>query len=254
MLLTEDGVELDATHDPAADGSRELAVVVVHGFTGSLARPQIRAVVAVLRARAGVVALDLRGHGRSGGASTVGQRERLDLDAAVGWARALGYRRVATLGFSLGAATVLQQAAAAAPGSALRPDAVVAVSAPSRWNYRGTAAMRRLHRGISTAPGRAVLATAFGTRVRPVRWQDDPFDAAPLPPDAAVGLIPPTPLLLVHGDRDQYFPVEHLRWLERAARGGAQTWLEPGMGHAEHAAGPALVSRIADWVRDRIGP
>ena len=50
-------------------------------------------------------------------------------------------------------------------------------------------------------------------------------------------LIAPTPLLIVHGDRDGYFPVDHPRMLADAAGGHAELWLEPGMGHAENAAG-----------------
>ena len=68
----------------------------------------------------------------------------------------------------------------------------------------------------------------------------------PLSPVEAVPLIAPTPLLIVHGDRDPYFPVDHPRML--AAAGPAQLWLERGMGHAENAADEALLERIASWL------
>src|SRR5438445_790775 len=74
-----------------AEPARPLAVVVAHGFTGSIDKPAVRAVVDALAKHAGVVAFDFRGHGRSSGHSTLGDKEILDLDAAVRHARELGY-------------------------------------------------------------------------------------------------------------------------------------------------------------------
>lgn len=121
-------------------------------------------------------------------------------------------------------------------------DAVVAVSAPARWYYRGTAPMRRLHWLVTRPVGRAVGRHVLHTRIHHRDW-----DPVPLSPVESVPLIAPTPLLIVHGDRDPYFPVDHPRMLADAAAGGADLWLEPGMGHAEHAAGDELLARIARW-------
>ena len=65
--------------------------------------------------------------------STLGDKEIDDLDVAVRYARELGYQRIATIGFSMGGSVVLRQAA-------LRGgvDAVVSVSGPGHWYYRGT--------------------------------------------------------------------------------------------------------------------
>lgn len=51
----------------------------------------------------------------------------------------------------------------------------------------------------------------------------------------------------LHGDRDPYFPLDHPRMLAEAAGDTADLWLEPGMGHAEHAAADSLLARIAAW-------
>src|SRR6185369_16808516 len=129
---------IDAAHDRGPD---ELAVVVAHGFTGSWRRPAVRRVAELFATRAGVISFDFRGHGRSGGNSTVGDREVFDLQAAIDWARELGYARIATVGFSMGASIVVRH-------TGLHRDeteAVVAVSGPSRWYYRGTVPMRRVH-------------------------------------------------------------------------------------------------------------
>lgn len=245
-LVTSDGVRISARHDAPREAEAAgpgLAFVVAHGFTLHHRREHVRAIVAVLRGHGGVVSFDFRGHGSSGGLSTVGDLETADLDVAVARARELGYRRVVTVGWSMGASVAVRHAAL--HGGV---DAVVAVSGPSRWHYRGTPPMRLLHRGVETRLGRVVLARAFGTRVAADGWEPPPA-----PPDAVAGRIAPVPLLVVHGDADRYFPVEHARWLVRAAGPTATLWEEPGFGHAETAAGPELVARIARWAEDACG-
>ncbi|MFD8367460.1 alpha/beta fold hydrolase [Streptomyces hygroscopicus] len=114
-MLTDDGVPIEARYEPSptpgAEPSGTLALVLGHGFTGSLERPALRRVASAFRQRTAVITFSFRGHGRSGGRSTVGDREVLDLAAAVAWARRLGHRRVATVGFSMGGSVVIRQAA-----------------------------------------------------------------------------------------------------------------------------------------------
>jgi fermentation-respiration switch protein FrsA (DUF1100 family) len=234
-----DGVAIDACHDP---GSDSLAIVVAHGFTGSWQRPAMRRVAAEFGQHAGVVSFDFRGHGRSGGASTVGDLEVLDLEAAVDWARELGYARVATVGFSMGASVVVRHAGLAA-GSGLA--AVVAVSGPSRWYYRGTPAMRRTHWVIERPMGRLVSRVALRTRISAAGW-----NPIPEAPHEVVARIAPVPLLVVHGEADHYFPVEHAEQLFELAGEPKELWLESGFGHAENAASPELLRRIAQWIAD----
>lgn len=233
-----------AAHDPAAP--RDLAVVVAHGFTGSWRRPAVRAVVAALTSYAGVVSFDFRGHGRSSGRSTVGDLEVLDLDAALAWARLLGYRRVATVGFSMGASVVVRHAGlrSGTPGA---PDAVVAVSSPSRWYYRGTRPMQRVHVAIEHPLGRRFAALALGTRIAADGW-----DPVPEPPVALAPRIAPVPLLVVHGDRDAFFPLDHGQALFDAACEPKELWVEPGMGHAEVGASADLLDRIGAWLRAQV--
>ncbi|MEU7640582.1 alpha/beta hydrolase family protein [Streptomyces sp. NPDC039016] len=269
-LLTDDGVRIEAARTPrnplpealSAPSSgpfpapaTDLAIVLAHGFTGSLERPALRRAAAALSQHADVITFSFRGHGGSGGRSTVGDREIHDLTAAVRWARSLGHRRIATVGFSMGGSVVLRQAALHGRRRAgggwgehgertdASPDVVVAVSAPARWYYRGTASMRRLHWAVTRPTGRLVSRVGLRTRVHPEEW-----DPVPLSPTEAVPLIAPTPLLLVHGDRDAYFPLDHPRMLMAAADPATTAlWIEPGFGHAENAAGPELLRRIGAW-------
>jgi pimeloyl-ACP methyl ester carboxylesterase len=144
-LVTEDGVPIDAIHVP---GNKDLAIVVAHGFTLSWQRPNVWRIANRFNRGAGVLSFDFRGHGRSGGLSTMGDREIRDLDVVVRWARELGYRRIAAVGFSMGASTVLRYA-----GLVGGLDAVVSVSGPGRWYYRGTQSMRWVHRAVEHRVG-----------------------------------------------------------------------------------------------------
>lgn len=284
VLRTDDGTRIEAVYEPCTAGAGAspegvgagTAIVIAHGFTGSADRPAVRRAARVFAQRAAVITFSFRGHGRSGGVSTVGDREVLDLAAAVAWARSLGHERVVTVGFSMGGSVALRHAAlytqpsdaadaaglpetsgtslggiAAREGrtearTAEHTDAVVSVSAPARWYYRGTAPMRRLHWVVTRPAGRIVGRYGFRTRIDRREW-----DPVPLPPVAAVPLIAPVPLLIVHGDQDPYFPLDHPRMLAEAAAGGAELWLERGMGHAENAADESLLTRIADWTASR---
>ncbi|UFR03240.1 alpha/beta fold hydrolase [Streptomyces sp. Go40/10] len=248
FLCTLDGIPIDSVYDPASavyetlpdaspPPSRDLVFVIAHGFTGDVDRPHVRRVAGVLRGYGAVVTFSFRGHGRSGGRSTVGDKEVLDLAAAVEWARGLGHTRVVTVGFSMGGSVVLRHAALYGG-----TDAVVSVSAPARWYYRGTAPMRRLHWLVTRPEGRLVGRYGLRTRIHHRDW-----DPVPLSPVQAVPEIAPTPLLIVHGDRDGYFPLDHPRMLAEAAGDHGELWIEAGMGHAEHAAGDALMARIGHW-------
>ncbi|MER7483510.1 alpha/beta fold hydrolase [Streptomyces sp. NPDC126510] len=251
FLRTSDGVAIDAVYEPGAavrdtsgTPSGHPVFVVAHGFTGAVDRPHVRRIAEAFARYGGVVTFSFRGHGMSGGHSTVGDREVLDLAAAVAWARDRGHARVVTVGFSMGGSVVLRHAA-------LHPretDAVVSVSSPARWYYRGTAPMRRLHWLVTRPEGRVVGRYGFRTRIHHRDW-----NPVPLSPVEAVPRIAPTPLLIVHGDADGYFPVDHPRMLAAAAGDQGELWLEPGMGHAEHAADDELLARIGEWGVGRAG-
>jgi fermentation-respiration switch protein FrsA (DUF1100 family) len=240
-LVTEDGVPIEAIH---LRGAGDLAIVVAHGFTLSWQRPNVWRIANRFNRMAGVLTFDFRGHGRSGGLSTLGDREIKDLDVVVAWARELGYRRIVAVGFSMGASIVLRHA-----GLIGGLDAVVSVSGPGRWYYRGTESMRRVHFAAEHRIGRFVVNRWLKTRISPEGWK-----LVPVPPAEAAAQISPVPLLIVHGDKDHYFPPEHARQLYGAAREPKELWLIPGMGHAEAACNAELVDRIGDWIAAAIAP
>jgi len=245
QLTTIDGIRLDGCRwppdggaDPGSGPAGPLAIVIAHGLAGSWRRPATIRIAEELRRHGAVYAFDFRGHGRSSGRSTVGDLEVLDLDAVVRQARADGWDRVATVGFSMGGSIVLRHA-----GLHRGVDAAVSVSGPGRWFYRDTWPMRRAHFVIERRLGRAVARAVLRTRISARRW-----DPIPVSPTEAAAKIAPTPLLVVHGDRDPFFPVDHAQDIYAAAGEPKELWIEPGFGHAEGAIEPALVGRIGGWV------
>lgn len=243
-LLADDGTVVAAVHQPRwparDDGDKSLAVVVVHGFMAHARHPRTLRIAGWLRHHAGVVLLDLRGHGASRGVSTLGWQEVRDVEAAVEWARSLGYARVATLGFSLGAAVVLRHAALYGG-----VDAVAAVSGPGRWYYRGTTGMRLIHWLVLAPPGRALVRMGRRTRITRRRW------AEPLPLDPAAAASEVTaPMLIVHGGRDSLIPVDHAWEIDAAAGGRATLWVLPSFGHAEAGVDATLAGRIGEWLEE----
>jgi fermentation-respiration switch protein FrsA (DUF1100 family) len=166
----------------------------------------------------------------------VGHREVLDLDAAVAALRRLGYADIVTCGWSMGGSVVLRHAAL--HGGV---EGVVSVSALSRWYYKDTKPMQRVHWAIETRLGRIIAHRALRTRISAAGWTDDDFPEAPV---EVVPRISPIPVLFVHGDRDHYFPVEHPEALYAAAKQPKELWLVEGFGHAESAATPELLDRI----------
>jgi dienelactone hydrolase len=166
----------------------------------------------------------------------VGRDEVYDLEAAVRFARELGYRDVVTCGWSMGGSIVLRHAALIGG-----VEAVVSVSAVSRWFYRDTKAMRRVHWAIESRVGRLIARRAFQTRITPDGWDSG---ATPESPVEVIGRIAPVPVLIVHGDEDHYFPLEHPEALFDAAGDPKELWIERGFAHAESGASAELLDRI----------
>ena len=238
-LVTEDGVPIETVHLPGPNGPRDLAIVMAHGFTQSWQTPMVWKIAKRFNRTAGVVTFDFRGHGRSGGLSTLGDKEIHDLDVAVRYARQLGYSRVATVGFSMGGSVALRQG-----GLIGCVDAVVSVSGPGHWFYRGTLPMRRVHFAAERRIGRLFAKYVLNTRISADGWPTPD----PLPPADAAARISPVPVLIVHGDKDIFFPPDHGRELYDGAGEPKELWLLPGFGHAERSTDESLVDRIAAWV------
>jgi pimeloyl-ACP methyl ester carboxylesterase len=241
-LRARDGAHLEGwLFHPRVPASGNCAVVL-HGIADS--RSGAAGFARLFLNRGDVVLTpDIRAHGRSGGAMlTYGLLEKYDL---VDWAAQLrarqGCRKMYALGESLGAALVLQ-AAAAAPVF----DAVVA-----EGSYAGFAdvALYRVRR-YAVVPHFLSSATAnlmvwSGIALVRLRYGLDLTQASPILGIAATSC----PVLLIHGDRDGETPSSHSIALARA-NPKVVLWIVHGAGHTgAWGANPALFeSRVTAWL------
>lgn len=232
-IVASDATPLVGSWLPGPDASAP-AVVLAHGFAAHRRKPSYARLADGLAAHAHVLAIDLRGHGASGGQSTFGDREALDVDAAVAWLRARGHARVVVVGASMGATSVLH---AVATGT--RVEAAVVVSAPAIIDEDpASEVMQRLQRHWRSPVSRAGMRWAIGVRVvHPARWQRPGH-----PRDLAAHVD--VPLLAVHGEDDAYFPATDARAICDATP-TSRFWLEPaGFGHAEDGFTAAFADRL----------
>ena len=110
-MTTRDGIALSGWYLPSRNGA---AVVVLHG-SGSNRSNMLDHVAVLARHRYGVLAIDARGHGRSGGeAMDLGWFGALDVDAAVSFLERqpeVDAARIGALGLSMGGVEALTAAA-----------------------------------------------------------------------------------------------------------------------------------------------
>lgn len=233
-LRTSDGLRIAGSWLPGPNHDAPV-VVLAHGFAASRRKPAYAFLADVLAGYAHVLSIDLRGHGESPGECTWGDAERLDVVAAVRAVREAGHRQVIAAGLSMGGTAVLH---AAAEGAAV--DAVVAISTPA-WLGRIEGPGARQVNDLWTTPWKRNAFRWFaGVRlVPPERWA--PFTH---PRDLAAKLD--VPLLVVHGEDDDYFPPHHATALATAAGGPSTLWIEPQFGHAEDGVTPAFVHRLGN--------
>ncbi len=168
-----------------------------------------------------VLTFDLRGHGDSeGDRFSLGQHERRDVAAAVGFLQARGFEpsRVALLGESMGAGTVLQ-AVAERPG-------VGPVIADSAYS-----------------DGRAVIAEVGSNYTGLPSWFDPgiflaarlfDLDVDQIRPAAIVRAHPEHAYLFIACELDRTVPPHHSRDLAAAsANAGTRLWIAPACGHVQ---------------------
>jgi alpha-beta hydrolase superfamily lysophospholipase len=234
-LHTTDGVEL-VTRTWWSEGEPRAIVVLVHGLSSTKDHPHVVALAAALQRRSlDVLSYDARGHGESGGYSTLGDLERLDVAAAVAFARTR-HPRVVVVGASMGAIAAL---AYAQTDPALA--GVVVVSSPADWRIPFrlrallTVALAR------TKPGRAVAARRTHVRIHPTWNPTEP------PRSVASKVVSTVPLAIVHGRRDRLIPFNFSLTVSLAELSDAHSVVVPGMGHAFDPVGHEAICQALGW-------
>ena len=236
-LVTDDGVRL-AAHRLEGPADAPGTVVLVHGFSQSSRMPRIHTFAHHLARRMHVIVPDLRGHGASGGLSSMGPKEPLDVKAAV--EAADPSLPVVTVGISLGGAAVLLHG-----GTFGGVAGVVAISAPAWWGAWDTPATKRIQRYAMTPAGRRFLAVFMRTRIAQV------CEGVPHAEEQA-GAIAPAFTIVVADPADHYFSEEHPQTIYRWANEPKDLWLRPGTGHGTDLLSPAFADRLLDDLGRRL--
>lgn len=236
-LEAADGTRLAGWYIPAAApiGREGPTVVIVHGHGSN--KNALLPIAEVLHAEYNLVLFDQRNHGQSFGTeTTVGVRERLDLEAVVEWLQATyAPTSVAVFGESMGAIT-----AANAVASGVAVQALILDSAPANV---ASAAQRRVESagyplGLP-ASWAIMLGALFRTGV-------DVTAADPLITIDGVGSVP---VLIIQGDADDSIdPTSADQLAAAAADAGVQVEVHmcAGAGHSKSV--EVCPDEYRDWV------
>jgi alpha-beta hydrolase superfamily lysophospholipase len=239
-VRTADNVKLSGLRYGGREA--ETAVVFAHGFTGTQYN---RRVVALARQLAqggmAVYTADFRGHGASGGLSTLGDLEVNDLDAMVAAARR-DQQRVVSVGASMGGFVALRHA-----GLGGDVDAVVSISSPAVGREPSLPRARLLGRTVRSARGRRLLER-LGTRVAPVAATDI------APPLDLASRIAPVPVAIVHGGRDRYVPLADAHALYDRLGEPKRLIVLPRFGHGEAGFTSDFAVRLGRLIADLLAP
>lgn len=233
-MTAADGVLLSGWYVPSSNGA---AVIVRHG-AGSTRSDTVAQAQVLARHGYGVLLVDARGHGASGGrAMDLGWYGEADTAAAVDLLLdrpEVDARRIGVLGMSMGGEEAL-----GAAGADRRIRAVVAEGATGR-----------------TAADKAWMAEEFGLSGRIQGLLDaltyglvDLLTAASPPPTLRESVVAasPTPILLIVGEKSPDEPLAGQR-LVAAAPGSVALWVVPGAGHIG-----GLATAPEEWERRVIG-
>ena len=228
-LHAADGTELFAWFLPAR-GKAQGTVLYLHG-NGQNISTQFANVAWMPAAGFNVLALDYRGYGGSQGTPSLAGAQ-LDIDAAM---TALLARpdvdpgRIAVFGQSLGGALAIYYVA----HSRYR-DNVKALVVDSAFSDYERIGQEKLAAAIVTWPFQWFASLTIDNRYSP---------------EAAVRLLSPVPLLLIHGDADTLVPLHHSQRLYELAGYPKQLWVVPGAGHIQAVKEKEVRRRLGEYLK-----
>jgi pimeloyl-ACP methyl ester carboxylesterase len=223
-LVAADGTRLAGWYIPAEAqiGPAGPTVVMVHGHGSN--KNALLPLAQVLHPDYNLVLFDQRNHGQSlGTETTVGVRERMDVEAVVEWLRATyDPTAVAVFGESMGTITATNAVASGLPVQALILD-----SAPANV---ASAAQRRMEGANYPLALPASWAIMLGALFR------TGLDVTSADPVITIDDVGAVPVLIIQGDADAAIdPTSADQLATIAADAGVQAELHicPGAGHAQ---------------------
>lgn len=235
-VRTEDGLQIAGIHLDRQDS--ETLTLYIHGFLSNKNHRAVPRFVQALSDHFDVMAIDLRGHGESEGGCTMGAHEVLDIQATVEYARSLGYRRIITIGSSMGGAAVIRHAALYGT-----QDGVVTIGAYAHSQEIGPPVTDYGLQLLYTAGrmGDWLSYLVRGTRLDALHEHESP--------EELVGKIAPLPLLLIHGEWDYTVHPVSAQRLYDAANDPKELVVVPRTGHDLPLLTSQTAARIHDWMR-----
>jgi uncharacterized protein len=212
-VVADDGVVLSGLFLPSTNGA---AVIVQHGYRGS--RAGVLHIVAMLHEHGyGVLAMDLRGHGASGGETiSFGRDEARDLDRVFEFLAAqdgVQRDRIGMYGWSLGGAVTILHAA--------RNTELAAAMVDSPFDAINTSNIAEFTDMRWPLP--SLIGTAMALQLD-LDWEAE----API---AQVAQISPRPLYIMVAGADRTVDAASGDRLFEAAGEPKQRWYEPELDH-----------------------
>lgn len=229
-LTADDGVRLSVWLIPRAERPGDTAIVLLHGYPATKA--DLLPLAAAMHPHFTTLLLDLRSFGESGGRmTTLGFRERADVQKAVDLLADRGYAKIGVFGISLGGAAGIM---AAAEDS--RIGAVAAYAPFSDLANLADETYRRF------GPLRIFLAEPMFLWAQ-LFFGGDPRTVSPL--SAATRLD--EPVLLVHNRSDEQVSFRNAQRLQVALRDNPQAefYFPDSGGHQDLP--PDLYQRLIDF-------
>jgi dipeptidyl aminopeptidase/acylaminoacyl peptidase len=213
-FIAADGIALRGWYIPPQNGA---VIILAHGYAAN--RELLLPEAQILAGHGyGALLFDFRGHGQSDAVPiAVGDPQRRDLTAAVNFVAAQpGVEWIGGLGFSMGAATMIQ---VAAKDDRLR--AVVAEASFARFS-EVIDDKARLLGPLTQWPSRWAVKHA-GVEIDDMEPVDD------------LCAISPRPILLIYGSRDRFIPPGTAQSMFDAACDPVEKWLIDGAAHENYA-------------------
>lgn len=230
-IETPDGVRLHAWYLPA-QGEARGTVLFLHGNAQNIST-HIASVYWLPERRYNVLLLDYRGYGLSAGAPSL-DGALLDAEAAIVWLAArpeVEQQGMAVFGQSLGGALAVYAVAHSA-----HRDRIKALIIDGAFSDYRVIVREKLAEFWLTWPLQWPLSLAIDDRYSPLR---------------AISAISPTPLLIIHGERDPVVPAHHAERLYAAAGEPRTLWRIAESGHIQALTSPERRGRFADYL-DRL--
>ena len=233
-----DGVPLSAWWAPPPGDGPQRAAVLVHGWGGNRSDEYIRRTAPLYReAGYGVLMLDLRGHGESGGERrTLGYREIRDVRGALAWLGGIGFEpsEVVLHGWSMGGATVTRSAPETGVAAVVEEAGYADLPLLLRDELPENSGLPRAFNGGAFLAARLFLGF-------------DPWAVRPRE-DAASLREEDVPLFVIHSTADETVPYEHAK-LFKEANPDARLWTLSGYEHVEAYKHPEYETMLWDFLR-----